>query len=148
MNKSLVLIKPDAVERNMIGEVISFYEKQGLKISGLKMLKASIDIAKLHYSEHEGRPYFHDLISYITRSPLCALIVEGENVISRVREINGNTDPTKANKNTIRGTLALSKTENSVHASDSPENAEREINIWFQEEKTSSLIGSLILAPV
>lgn len=148
MNKTLVLIKPDAVERNLIGEIISFYERQDLKISALKMLKASSETAKLHYSEHEGRPYFDDLISYITRSPLCALIVEGENAISRVREINGNTDPTKANKNTIRGTLALSKTENSVHASDSAENAKREINIWFQEENDFSLVGSLLLSPI
>ena len=148
MDKTLVLIKPDAVERNIIGEVISFYEKNGLKISGLKMLKAPIETAKLHYSEHEGRPYFDELISYITRSPLCALIVEGENVISKVREINGNTDPAKADKNTIRGTLALSKTENSVHASDSPENAEREINIWFQHEKNLSQNEYLVLTTV
>jgi nucleoside-diphosphate kinase len=148
MDRTLVLIKPDAVERNIIGEIISFYEKQDLKIRGLKMLKAPVETAKLHYFEHEGRPYFDDLITYITRSPLCALIIEGENVISRVREINGNTDPTKADKDTIRGTFAISKTENSVHASDSTENAEREINIWFQEEKDYPLIESLILTTV
>lgn len=132
MEKTLVLIKPDATERNIIGEIISFYENGGLKITAMKMLKAPIETAKLHYSEHECKPYFNDLISYITRSPLCALIVEGENAISRVREINGNTDPSKADKNTIRGELGISKTENSVHASDSLENAKKEIDIWFK----------------
>lgn len=132
MEKTLVLIKPDATERNIIGEIISFYEKGCLKITAMKMLKAPIETAKLHYSEHEGKPYFNDLISYITRSQLCALIVEGENAISKVREINGNTDPSKADKNTIRGKLGISKTENSVHASDSLENAEKEIDIWFK----------------
>lgn len=138
MEKTLVLIKPDAVERNVIGEIITFYEKNGLKVTNLKMLKASKDTAERHYEEHKGRPYFEELISYITRSPLCALVIEGENAISKVREINGNTAPEKASKNTIRGNFALSKTENSVHASDSLENAEKEINIWFGEENTSN----------
>jgi len=131
MEKTLVLIKPDATERNIIGSIINFYEKEGLKISQMQMLKASVEKATLHYSEHIGRPYFDELISYITRSPLCALVIEGENAINKVREINGNTDPQKADKNTIRGNFGLSKTENSVHASDCPENAAKEINIWF-----------------
>ena len=131
MEKTLVLIKPDATERNIIGNIISFYEKGGLKISEIKILKAPIEKAKLHYAEHIGRPYFDELISYITRSPLCALIIEGEDAINKVRQINGNTDPLTADKNTIRGSFGLSKTENSVHASDSPENALKEIGIWF-----------------
>ncbi|QGU94786.1 nucleoside-diphosphate kinase [Clostridium bovifaecis] len=149
MEKTLVLIKPDAVERNVIGEIITFYEKNNLKVTNLKMLKASKDTAERHYEEHKGRPYFEELISYITRSPLCALVIEGEDAIAKVREINGSTDPEKASKNTIRGNFALSKTENSVHASDSRENAEREINIWFETESTSNFsIGNLLLGNV
>lgn len=132
MEKTLVLIKPDAVERNLIGEIISFYERENLKVANLKMLNVSKNLAEEHYSEHKGRPYFNELISYITRSPICALILEGEDAISKVRSINGNTDPVKADKNTIRGKYGLSKTENCVHASDSIENAEREIRIWFK----------------
>lgn len=132
MEKTLVLIKPDAVERNLIGEIISFYERENLKVANLKMLNVSKDLAEEHYSEHKSRPYFKELIAYITRSPICALILEGENAISKVRSINGNTDPAKADKNTIRGKYGLSKTENCVHASDSIENAEREIKIWFK----------------
>lgn len=131
MEKSLVLIKPDAVERNIIGEIISFYEKQNLKITALRMLKATRQIAAEHYAEHKGKPYYEELIEFITRSPLCAMVVEGENAIATVRKTNGNTDPSKADKNTIRGTFGISKTENSVHSSDSPDNAEKEIKLWF-----------------
>ncbi|KGM94558.1 nucleoside diphosphate kinase [Clostridium novyi A str. 4552] len=131
MEKSLVLIKPDAVERNIIGEIISFYEKQNLKITALRMLKATREIAAEHYAEHKGKPYYEELIEFITRSPLCAMVVEGENAIATVRKTNGNTDPSKADKNTIRGTFGISKTENSVHSSDSPDNAEKEIKLWF-----------------
>ncbi|AYF54358.1 nucleoside-diphosphate kinase [Clostridium botulinum] len=131
MEKSLVLIKPDAVERNLIGEIICFYEKENLKITALKMLTASKEIAEKHYAEHKGKPYYDELITFITRSPLCAMVVEGEDAIASVRKINGNTDPSKADKNTIRGSFGISKTENSVHSSDSPDNAKKEIALWF-----------------
>ncbi|MCD3245768.1 nucleoside-diphosphate kinase [Clostridium botulinum C] len=131
MEKSLVLIKPDAVERNLIGEIICFYEKENLKITALKMLTASKEIAEKHYAEHKGKPYYDELINFITRSPLCAMVVEGEDAIASVRKINGNTDPSKADKNTIRGSFGISKTENSVHSSDSPDNAKKEIALWF-----------------
>ncbi|EGO87686.1 nucleoside-diphosphate kinase [Clostridium botulinum C] len=131
MEKSLVLIKPDAVERNLIGEIICFYEKENLKITALKMLIASKEIAEKHYAEHKGKPYYDELITFITRSPLCAMVVEGEDAIASVRKINGNTDPSKADKNTIRGSFGISKTENSVHSSDSPDNAKKEIALWF-----------------
>ncbi|ABK62353.1 MULTISPECIES: nucleoside-diphosphate kinase [Clostridium] len=131
MEKSLVLIKPDAVERNIIGEIISFYERQNLKITALKLLKATREIAEQHYAEHKGKPYYEELIEFITRSPLCAMVVEGEDAIATVRKTNGNTDPSKADKDTIRGTFGISKTENSVHSSDSPDNAEKEIKLWF-----------------
>ena len=131
MEKSLVLIKPDAVERNLLGEIICFYEKENLKITALKMLTASKEIAEKHYAEHKGKPYYDELITFITRSPLCAMVVEGEDAIASVRKINGNTDPSKADKNTIRGSFGISKTENSVHSSDSPDNAKKEIALWF-----------------
>ncbi|KEI01314.1 nucleoside-diphosphate kinase [Clostridium botulinum] len=131
MEKSLVLIKPDAVERNLIGEIICFYEKEGLKITALRMLTASKETAEEHYAEHKGKPYYDELITFITRSPLCAMVVEGEDAISKVRKTNGNTDPSKADKNTIRGSFGISKTENSVHSSDSPDNAKKEIALWF-----------------
>lgn len=146
MEKTLVLIKPDAVERNLIGKIISFYEEHNLKIIKLQMLKAPRHVAESHYEEHKERPYFEELISYITRSPLCALVIEGENAISKVRELNGSTDPSKADMDTIRGNFALSKTENSVHASDSPENANREISIWFGEKKNYNNSNEYILA--
>lgn len=131
MEKTFVLIKPDGVERSLIGQIINFYEKENLKLVNLKMLHCSKETAEIHYNEHKGKPYYEELITYITRSPLCALVIEGEDAISKVRRINGNTDPSKANKNTIRGNFGISKTENTVHASDSNETAEKEISIWF-----------------
>lgn len=131
MEKTLVLIKPDAVERNLIGNIISLYEKNSLKVTSLKMEKISQDLAKKHYFEHEGRPYFDRLISYITRSPLVALVLEGEDAINRVREINGNTNPTEAGEGTIRKLYGIDNSLNSVHASDSLDSAEREIKLWF-----------------
>lgn len=131
MEQTLVLIKPDAVERNLIGRILSIYEENNLKITDIKYLSATKDLAIEHYIEHKGRPYFDSLISYITRSPIVALIIEGENAISKVRELNGATSPTEAKLHTIRSKYALSKNENSVHASDSKESAKREISIWF-----------------
>lgn len=131
MERTLVLIKPDAVERKLMGKIISVYESYDLYITDMKLLRPTVDIAKKHYYEHQDKPFFDELIEFIIRSKVCALIIEGENVIERVREINGVTDPKYADKDTIRGKYALSKQENSVHGSDSIDNAEREIKIWF-----------------
>lgn len=131
MERTLVLIKPDAVERKLIGEIISIYEKKGLNITDMKLVRPSIEVAIEHYAEHEGRPYFENLIKYITRGRVCAMIIEGDNAVAMVRKINGATNPLDADMGTIRGRFALSKTENIVHSSDSVESAEREINIWF-----------------
>ncbi|HHZ02452.1 MAG TPA: nucleoside-diphosphate kinase [Tissierellia bacterium] len=131
MEKTLVLIKPDAIERKLMGEIISIYENNNLNITEIKLLKPSVTIAEEHYYEHRDKPFFRELIDYITRGKVCALIIEGEGVIETVRRINGATDPKKAAANTIRGKYALSKEENCVHASDSRESAEREIKIWF-----------------
>lgn len=132
MEKTLVLIKPDAVERNLVGKILALYEENNLKITRLEMLHANRSIAEEHYIEHFGRPYYEKLMSYITRSPLVALVLEGEDAIRRVRQINGKTNPLEAEKGTIRELYGIDTSYNTVHASDSPENAEREIKIWFK----------------
>ncbi|MBD7909757.1 MULTISPECIES: nucleoside-diphosphate kinase [Clostridium] len=131
MERTLVLIKPDGVEQNIIGKIINFYEEAGLKIVALRMEKANEEVAMRHYEQHNDKFFYQDLIKYITRSPLCSLIIEGEGAIEKVRKINGSTNPIKAEKGTIRNLFAKSVTENCVHASDSLESAEREIAIWF-----------------
>jgi len=133
MERTLVLIKPDAVERRLTGEIISIYEKKGFHISALKITKPSKEIAEEHYAEHTGKPFFDNLVSYITSGEVCALILEGNNVIAMVRKMNGATDPANAEAGTIRGQFAISMSENTVHASESMESAEREIKIWFPE---------------
>jgi nucleoside-diphosphate kinase len=119
------------MERKLMGEIISIYEKRGLHISSIKIVKPSIGIAKQHYIEHKDKPFFNMLVNYITRGEVCALIVEGSNAVAMVRKINGATDPMDADMGTIRGKYAISKTENTVHSSDSTESAEREIKLWF-----------------
>lgn len=129
--QSLVLIKPDAVERHLTGSIIHEYERNGLTIEKLKLIQADEATAKAHYAEHENKPFFNELVEFITRSPIVAMVISGEEAVSRVRQINGATRPEEAAPNTIRAVYALSMSENSVHASDSSESAEREISIWF-----------------
>ncbi len=133
MERTLVLIKPDAMERRLMGEIISIYEKKGLHITALKIIKPTSEIAKEHYIEHEKKQFFGNLINYITSGEVCALIIEGNDVISLLRKINGATNPMNAEMGTVRGQYALSVSKNAVHSSDSAENAEREIKIWFPE---------------
>jgi nucleoside-diphosphate kinase len=133
MEKTLVLLKPDAVERRLVGRIITLYEEKGLNITAMKVLKPTTEIVEAHYQEHKDKPFFHELVAYLTRGKVCALIIEGENVVKTVRKINGATDPAEAEAGTIRGRFALSKGENLVHASDSVESAEREIKIWFSD---------------
>ncbi len=133
MERTLVIIKPDAMERRLMGKIISIYEDKGLHIAAAKILKPSVQTAGTHYYEHKDKPFYNKLISYITRGEVCVLIVEGNNAIAQVRRINGATDPMDADMGSIRGRYALSKTENSIHSSDSMESAEREIRIWFPE---------------
>jgi len=133
MERTLVIIKPDAMERNLMGEIISMYEKKGLCVSAIKILKPSSEIAESHYCEHKEKPFFNDAVNCITRGKLCVMIIEGNNAIAKVRKINGATDPLEAEAGSIRGRYSLSKTDNSVHASDSVENAEYEIKLWFPE---------------
>lgn len=134
MSRSLVLIKPDAVKKNVIGKIITKYEDNGLKVLALEMKKITKDFAKIHYAEHKGKGFYDELIKFITSGPLCVLILEGENAVEKIREINGKTDPILAQEGTIRKLYATDKTKNAVHASDSLESARREIKLWFGED--------------
>jgi nucleoside-diphosphate kinase len=131
MEKTLVLIKPDAVERSLIGRIITHYEENGLRVVSLRMVHADEETATAHYVEHVGRPYFPGLLAYITRSPLVAMVLEGQDAIALVRRLNGKTNPAEAEKGTIRGLYGVGMPDNTVHSSDTPENAEREAGIWF-----------------
>ena len=133
IERSVVLIKPDGVERNIIGNIISCYEANGLKVVELKLMKATREIAEKHYCQHKGKDFYEELITFITRSPLCAIILKGEDAVARIRSINGATSPTDAAEGTIRHRYARSKTENCVHASDTVESAKEEIELWFPE---------------
>ncbi len=130
--RTLVLIKPDGVKRRLIGEVLGRIERKGLTIAALQLKDVSEDLARRHYAEHEGKPFFDSLLEFITSGPVVAAIVEGPRVIAAFRQIAGGTDPVeKAAPGTIRGDLALVTQDNIVHGSDSPESAAREIALWF-----------------
>ncbi|MGW0160568.1 nucleoside-diphosphate kinase [Mycobacterium sp. NPDC003323] len=132
--RTLVLIKPDGVQRNLIGEVISRIERKGLTFAALELKTVSEDVARQHYAEHDGKPFFGSLLEFITSGPVVAAVVEGERAIAAFRQIAGGTDPVeKATPGTIRGDFALVTQENLVHGSDSPESAAREIALWFPE---------------
>lgn len=128
MERSLVLIKPDGVEKCVIGNIISMYEKNNLKVEDIKMVKVTKELAIKHYEDHIGKDFFDKLIKYITRGKVCAMILGGENAIKIIRDINGDTNPKKG---TIRALYGTNITENCVYSSDSKINAEKEINIWF-----------------
>ena len=133
MEKTLVLIKPDAFANHYSGDIIKRYESEGFRIVAMKLMRMTQKIAAKHYAEHIGRPYYEGLVEFMTSAPLIAMVLEGENVIARVREINGKTNPAEAAENTIRKLYAENGSRNAVHASDSPESAEREIHIFFNE---------------
>ena len=130
-NRTLVLCKPDAVERGLVGEVIRRLEAKQLKLVALELRLLDEATAKRHYAEHDGKPFFGDLVSFITRSPLVAMVVEGPEAWKVVRTLMGSTNPRDAAPGTIRGDLAVELTENLVHGSDGPESADREIALFF-----------------
>ncbi|MDT9409361.1 nucleoside-diphosphate kinase [Corynebacterium rouxii] len=130
--RTLILIKPDGVERGLIGEIIARIERKGLKFSALDLRVADRETAEKHYAEHADKPFFGELVNFITSAPLIAGVVEGTRAIEAWRQLAGGTDPVaKATPGTIRGDFALEVSTNVVHGSDSPESAEREISIWF-----------------
>jgi nucleoside-diphosphate kinase len=130
--RTLVLVKPDGVQRGLVGEVVSRIERKGLTLSALELKDVEKDLAEQHYAEHAERPFFGELIEFITSGKVAAMIVEGPRAIAAFRQIAGGTDPVdKAVPGSIRGDLALETGSNIVHGSDSPESAEREIKLWF-----------------
>jgi nucleoside-diphosphate kinase len=131
------MIKPDGVQRSLVGTIIERIEKKGYKISAVKMMNIDNEKASVHYAEHKGKPFFEDLVAFITSGPVVAMVVEGENVIEGVRTLMGKTDPAKSAPGTIRGDLAVNLSRNVVHGSDSPESAKREISIFFDEHDIS-----------
>ena len=133
MEKTLVLVKPDGVQKKICGEVISRFERKGLSIDAIRMEQISPELAKKHYAVHEGKPFFDGLIQFITSGPLLAMVISGENAIAAVRQINGATNPIEAVPGSIRGDFATSIDENIVHASDASETAAQEIALWFPE---------------
>ncbi len=133
IEETLVLIKPDAVRKKHIGDIIKIYETNDLEITAMRMLTMTKELAAKHYVEHLDRPYYSDLEGFMTSGPIVAMILKGEDAIKRVREINGKTNPKDAAEGTIRKLYAENGSRNAVHASDSPENAKREINIFFGE---------------
>jgi nucleoside-diphosphate kinase len=131
--RTLILVKPDAVRRNLIGEVISRIERKGLRVIAMDLRIIDRETAQAHYAEHEGKSFFADVVAFITSGPLVALVAEGERAVESFRALAGATDPVKALPGTIRGDYALKTAQNMVHGSDSLEAAEREIKIFFPE---------------
>jgi nucleoside-diphosphate kinase len=129
--RTLVLIKPDAVSRGLVGEILARYERKGLAIVAMDLRTIDTALSDAHYAEHVDKPFYPGLRDFVTSGPLVALILEGDQAIDVVRQMNGATDSRVAAPGTIRGDLSLSKSENLVHASDSPESAKRELALWF-----------------
>ena len=130
-DRTLVICKPDAVERRLVGEIVSRLERKGLRIVEMRMETISKETAGQHYGEHQGKPFYDDLVAFITRGPAVLMVVEGPEAFSVVRTLMGATNPRQAAPGTIRGDLAIELTENLVHGSDSPESAAREIGLFF-----------------
>lgn len=131
MQRTLVLLKPDAIQRGLVGEIISRLERRGLRFAAMKLMRVSEDLARRHYAAHVSKPFFPGLVRFITSSPIIAMVVEGENAVELVRATMGATNPQSAAPGTIRGDLAMNIGSNLIHGSDSPEAAEREIGLFF-----------------
>ena len=133
MERTLILVKPDAFARNLTGEIIARFERKGLRIAELKKMTMTRELAQQHYAEHEGKPFFEELVSFITSGPLVAMVLEGESVVKAARQVIGATNPLEASPGSIRGDLAISVGQNMVHGSDSPESGEREVGLFFPD---------------
>ena len=135
VERTLVLIKPDAVQRGLAGDILARFERRGLAVRAARFLQVDRELAERHYAEHAEKPFFGELVEFITSAPTLALALEGESAISVVRTTVGATNPTDAAPGTIRGDLALAMPDNLVHGSDSPESAQREFELWFGRER-------------
>ncbi len=135
MERSLIILKPDAVQRGLIGPILMRLEQRGLKLAGLKLMRIDESLARRHYAVHEGKPFFNGLVEYIVSGPVIVAVVTGKNVIEMIRSMVGATNPVKAAPGTIRGDFAVEIGRNLIHASDSPENGENEIALFFQNHE-------------
>src|SRR5215213_8770328 len=133
MERTLILVKPDAFARGLTGEIIARLENKGLKIVAMRYMQVTEDLAKQHYAEHEGKPFFGELVEFITSGPIVALVLEGEEAIRAARQVIGATNPLEAAPGSIRGDFAIAVAQNMVHGSDSPESGEREAALFFPE---------------
>lgn len=135
MQRTLILLKPDSVQRRLIGAILQRFEHKGLRLIGMKLVQASRELAERHYAVHQGKPFYEALLGFLTSGPTVALVWEGREAVAVARALMGPTDGTKAAPGTIRGDFALSVQNNLIHGSDSPENAAAEIALWFQPEE-------------
>jgi nucleoside-diphosphate kinase len=135
MERTLILIKPDGVQRGLMGEIIGRFERRGLKLAGMKFIQMSRELAERHYAVHKERPFYADLVNYITSGPVVAMAWEGKDAIKAARNTIGATNPAEADAGTIRGDLGMEIGRNLVHGSDSPENGVKEVNLFFSEEE-------------
>jgi nucleoside-diphosphate kinase len=135
LERSLILIKPDAMQRGLAGEILARIERRGCALRAGKLVRVGRDLAERHYDEHKAKPFFGELVQFITSGPTLALVVEGEGAIATLRKTIGATNPADAEPGSIRGDLALAMPDNLVHGSDSPESAEREIALWFSDDE-------------
>jgi nucleoside-diphosphate kinase len=133
MERTLILVKPDAFERNLSGEIIARFERKGLRLVAMTLMTMTRALAGKHYAEHEGKPFYEELVSFITSGPLVAMVLEGEQAVVAARQVIGATDPLKATTGSIRGDYAIEVGQNMVHGSDSPESAAREVALFFPE---------------
>jgi nucleoside-diphosphate kinase len=135
MEKTFLMVKPDGVQRQLIGEIVARFERKGFQLVGAKLMQVSKELAEKHYGEHKDKPFFGELVDFITSGPVFAMVWQGENVIATARQMMGSTNPKDAAPGTIRGDFGLTVGKNVIHGSDSPESAEREINLFFKPEE-------------
>jgi nucleoside-diphosphate kinase len=133
MERTLILVKPDAFARNLTGEIIARFERKGLRLAALKQMTMTRELAGQHYAEHDGKPFYEELVSFITSGPLVAMVLEGESAVKAARQAIGATNPLEAAPGSIRGDFAISVGQNMVHGSDSPESGTREVGLFFPE---------------
>ncbi|MGX9705941.1 nucleoside-diphosphate kinase [Laceyella tengchongensis] len=137
MEKTFIMVKPDGVQRGLIGEIVARFEKKGFQLVGAKLMTVSRELAEEHYAEHKERPFFGELVDFITSGPVFAMVWQGNNVIATARQMMGKTNPSDALPGTIRGDYGVNVAMNIVHGSDSPTSAEREIALWFNEAEVN-----------
>lgn len=138
MERTFLMVKPDGIQRSLVGEIVSRFERKGLKLIGAKLMMVNEELAERHYAEHKGKPFYPPLIDFITSGPVFAMVWEGDNVIALTRALIGKTNAVEAAPGTIRSDYAVHTNFNLIHGSDSPENAEREIGIFFRPEELAS----------